>query len=121
MSSSANPLPRTTAKGLSSYLNQSVLIIGKLDSQQGSEATFTLNDGSVTVHAGTAISPLVHGNVYQVLGKVIDDSSIKALFVTSLGTTDLPPADIEQRLIKLRQAPIMKPIFAPRKETASQY
>lgn len=120
MSSSANPLPRTTVKGFSSYLNQSVLIIGKLDSQQGSEATFTLNDGSITVHAGTAIGPLELGAVYQVLGKVIDDSSLKAHTVTKLRTTELPPVDIEQRLLKLRQAALMKSIFAPQTETASK-
>lgn len=108
------PLPRVNASNLKNYIDKRVLLIGKLDSQTGSESKFLVSDGAVNVHIGTAVGELEIGGVYQIMGQVSDDVSLKAFQVVPLnGATELPPKDLESRLLALRGGPAKAAIFMP--------
>ena len=103
--SSVSPLARVNASSLKDHVDKRILLIGKVDSQNGSEATFQLSDGTANIHVGSAITSLELGAIYQVLGQVSDDNSVKAFQVTKLDTTSLPPKEFEDRLYALRNGP----------------
>ena len=109
MSSGAHA--RVSSKDLRDHLTEHVLLVGKVESLDGSEAKFLTHDGAVIVHAGTGIVPLEMGGVYQVVGRVIDDSSLKAFTATRIPADDLPPADFMRRLLALRSGPAREGLF----------
>lgn len=106
-------LARVNAGLLKKHIDKRVLLIGRLDSQEGSEARFQASDGVVNAHIGSALGELKIGAVYQILGQVTDDTSVKAFQVLDLKTTELPPAEFERRVYEMREGPAKHDIFAP--------
>jgi len=103
--------PRATAKTLPNYVEKNVLVIGKVDQVEDTEVTLELSDGKIIVHIGTALPPLELGNVYEFMGKVVDDSSMKALSVVNIRADSLPNAELEQRLGILRAGMAGRELF----------
>ncbi|KAI0199396.1 replication factor A protein 3 [Astrocystis sublimbata] len=78
--------PRITANMLSSYVNQNVIIVGKVLQLRGESALLDAN-GEVNAIFSNRDTHLMAGNGVQVIGKVNQDLSVKVLSSLDLGNS----------------------------------
>ncbi|CAK7264736.1 hypothetical protein SEPCBS57363_001231 [Sporothrix epigloea] len=91
--------PRVSCSYLNSYINQNVLVVGKVVQLRGDSAIVDA-DGHITVNLNRD-AHLVGGNAVQIVGKVMSDLSIKALSAQDLGLdVDI---DLAQKVVEITQ------------------
>lgn len=75
--------PRITSSHLDSFTNRTVRLLGKVMQLRGDTAIVD-SDGNVTLHLNRE-AHLTVGNIYEVIGKVNQDLSIRVLKSTNMG------------------------------------
>lgn len=112
MAPQINPLrrPRVNVSLLGKYVDKVVTIIGTVDSVDGSNSKIIVSDGTINCISPAGISDLAIGGVYEFIGKVLSDHSVKVYYAT--GQTKPVPAELEMRLLKLREG-AAREIFYP--------
>ncbi|KAK9774186.1 putative Replication factor A protein 3 [Seiridium cardinale] len=75
--------PRISSRYIDSYINRTVMVVGKVIQLRGSEALID-SDGQIQVNLNPQ-SHLTTGNGVQIIGKVNPDLSIKVMTSHDLG------------------------------------
>ncbi|KHJ32873.1 putative ssdna binding protein ssb3 protein [Erysiphe necator] len=75
--------PRITSSHLDSFTNRTVRLLGRVMQLRGDTAIVD-SDGNVTLHLNRD-AHLIVGNVFEVIGKINQDLSIRVLKSTNMG------------------------------------